>query len=57
MQKEINKMLDEITKCDELYTKNFKAGQPLQAQKWLARANAFRDCLKILKECIGYVSQ
>lgn len=56
MQKEIGKMESEVEKCYNLYNQNFKIGQPLQAQKWLARANAFRDCISVLKECIRYVS-
>lgn len=55
-QKEISKMESEVAKCYELYNENFKIGQPLQAQKWLARANAFRDCVAVLKECMAYVS-
>ncbi len=49
-------MESEISKCYELYNENFKIGQLLQAQKWLARANAFRDCMAVLKECMAYVS-
>lgn len=56
MQKEIGKMETEVEKCYNLYNQNFKIGQPLQAQKWLARANAFRDCIAVLKECVRYVS-
>lgn len=56
MQKEIGKMEIEVEKCYELYKQNFNTGQPVQAQKWLARANAFRDCITVLKECVRYVS-
>ena len=56
MQKEIGKMETEVKKCYELYKQNFNTGQPVQAQKWLARANAFRDCIAVLKECVRYVS-
>lgn len=56
MQKEIGKMEIEVEKCYELYKQNFNTGQPVQAQKWLARANAFRDCIAVLKECVRYVS-
>lgn len=56
IEKEINKMQEEIIKCNEQFDKNFKIGQPLQAQKWLARSNAYTDCVKVLKECLAYVS-
>lgn len=49
-------MQEEIIKCNEQFDKNFKIGQPLQAQKWLARSNAYTDCVKVLKECLAYVS-
>jgi hypothetical protein len=48
---------DDVIKCNEQFEQNFKIGQPLQAQKWLARANALKDCVKTLKECLSYVSQ
>lgn len=56
IEKEINKMQEEVIKCNEMFNQNFKTGQPLQAQKWLARANAYTDCVKVLKECLAYVS-
>ena len=56
IEKEINKMQEEIIKCNEQFDRHFKIGQPLQAQKWLARANAYTDCVKVLKECLAYVS-
>ena len=49
-------MQEEVIKCNEMFEQNFKIGQPLQAQKWLARANAYTDCVKVLKECLAYVS-
>ena len=57
LEKEINKMSDELMVANEKYLTYFKIGQPIQSQKWLARANALRDCLKTLKECLSYVSQ
>lgn len=56
IEKEINKMQEEIINCNEQFDKNFKIGQPLQAQKWLSRANALKDCVNVLKECLAYVS-
>ena len=49
-------MQEEIINCNKQFEHNFKIGQPLQAQKWRARANAFRDCVNVLKECLAYVS-
>ena len=49
-------MQEEIINCNEQFDKNFKIGQPLQAQKWLSRANALKDCVNVLKECLAYVS-
>jgi hypothetical protein len=57
LEKEINKMSDELMVANEKYLTYFKIGQPIQSQKWLARANALRDCVKTLKECLSYVSQ
>lgn len=57
LEKEINKMSDELMVANEKYLTYFKLGHPVQAQKWLARANVLKDCLKTLKECLSYVSQ
>lgn len=56
IQMEIGKMEIEVEECYNLYNQNFKMGQPLQAQKWLVRGNAFKDCVAVLKECARYVS-
>ena len=56
IEKEITKLQNEIINCNEQFDKHFKIGQPLQAQKWLARANALKDCIGVLKECLAYVS-
>lgn len=56
IQMEIGKMEIEVKECYNLYSQNFKMGQPLQAQKWLVRCNAFKDCVAVLKECARYVS-
>lgn len=57
LEKEINKMSGELMVANEKYLTYFKIGQPIQSQKWLARANVLKDCLKTLKECLSYVSQ
>lgn len=56
IEKEITKLQNEIIKCNEQFDRHFKVGQPLQAQKWLSRANALKDCVNVLKECLAYVS-
>ena len=57
LEKEVARMADELMVANEKYLTYFKIGQPIQSQKWLARANALRDCVKTLKECLSYVSQ
>lgn len=56
LEKEINNMSKEMNDCYARYDENFKIGQVVQSQKWLARANALKDCIKTLKECLAYVS-
>ena len=57
LEKEINKMAEELMVANEKYLTYFKIGQPVQSQKWLAKANVLKDCVKTLKECLSYVSQ
>lgn len=57
LEKEIARMTGELMVANEKYLSYFKLGQPVQSQKWLAKANVLRDCVKTLKECLSYVSQ
>ena len=56
LEKEIARMTGELMVANEKYLSYFKLGQPVQSQKWLAKANVLKDCLKTLKECLEYVS-
>lgn len=50
---EMAKMDEEIRRCYEIAGKNAIYGLKREEAIWNARAQAFRDCLEILKKHIG----
>jgi hypothetical protein len=50
---EMVKMDEEIRRCYEIADQNSIYGLKREAATWNARAQAFRDCLEILKKHIG----
>lgn len=53
IKSEMLKMEEEIRRCYEIASKNAIYGLKREEAIWNARAQAFRDCLEILKKHIG----
>ena len=49
---ELVKMKAEVKKCYECADKNDEIENDLMYHVWNSRANAYRDCIAIIEECI-----
>ena len=49
---ELNNMKAEAERCSDLAYKNFLATNFRMYHVWDSRANAFKDCIAIIEECI-----
>lgn len=52
LEKELVKMKEEVDRCYGLADKNSNRDNDIMYHVWNSRANAFRDCIAIIEECI-----